>query len=151
MLPIISLLIVISLSILLTRIATVALTLTGLSREAARFQARSALTGTGFTTAEAEKAVGHPVRRRIILFLMLLGNAGIVVLGIERPGGMYLGAPQPDGLIRVGDVLLLYGRAAALEQLDSRENNFTGAVQHEHAVARQDRVAAGQDQIPANS
>lgn len=61
-----------------SRIATIAITYTGLSREAARFQARSALTGSGFTTSESEKVVTHPVRRRIILLLMLLGNAGIV-------------------------------------------------------------------------
>jgi hypothetical protein len=73
-----SVLIVLTLSLLINRIATVALTLTGLSREAARFQARSALTGVGFTTNEAERVVGHPVRRRIVMFLMLLGNVGIV-------------------------------------------------------------------------
>jgi hypothetical protein len=42
MLAAISLLVVLSGSILITRIATVALTHTGLSRETARFQARSA-------------------------------------------------------------------------------------------------------------
>jgi K+/H+ antiporter YhaU regulatory subunit KhtT len=78
MLSIISLLIVLTLSILVTRIATVALAQTGLSRESARFQARSAFTGVGFTTNESEKVVNHPVRRKILLLLMLLGNAGIV-------------------------------------------------------------------------
>lgn len=73
-----SVLIVLTLSLLVTRIATVALALTGLSRESAKFQARSAFTGAGFTTNEAEKVVSHPVRRRIILLLMLLGNVGIV-------------------------------------------------------------------------
>ena len=76
--PVISLLIVIVISMLVVRVATVALTLTGLSQPLARFQARSAFTGAGFTTNESEKVVGHPVRRRIILLLMLLGNAGIV-------------------------------------------------------------------------
>lgn len=74
----ISLLVVVTVSILITRIAAVMLTETGLSREAARFQARSAFTGAGFTTAESERVVSHPVRRRIVLVLMLLGNAGIV-------------------------------------------------------------------------
>ncbi len=73
-----SVLIVIFISLIIVRVATVALTLTGLSRELARFQARSAFTGAGFTTGESEKVVGHPVRRRIIMMLMLLGNAGIV-------------------------------------------------------------------------
>ncbi len=78
MIAIISLLIIVSVSILITRIASIALTHTGLSRETARFQARSAFTGVGFTTTEAETMVNHPVRRRIIMLLMLLGNAGIV-------------------------------------------------------------------------
>lgn len=65
-------------SLLITRVATLAFVLTGMSQEAARFQARSALSGTGFTTAEAEGVVGHPVRRRIVMTLMLLGSAGLV-------------------------------------------------------------------------
>ena len=78
MISIVSLLVVLTLSILVTRIATVALTHTGLSRESAKFQARSAFTGVGFTTNESEKVVNHPLRRRILLALMLLGNAGVV-------------------------------------------------------------------------
>jgi len=73
-----SLILVLALSLLVTRVAAVALTFTGLSRATARFQARSAFTGAGFTTAESEKVVNHPVRRRIVQTLMLLGNAGIV-------------------------------------------------------------------------
>lgn len=67
-------------SLLITRIATIALGVTGLSRESARFQARSAFTGVGFTTSEAESVVNHPVRRRVVLILMLLGNAGLVTI-----------------------------------------------------------------------
>ena len=78
MVGIISLLMVVALSMLVTRVATIALTHTGLSRESARFQARSALTGAGFTTTESEKVVNHPIRRRIVMILMLVGNAGIV-------------------------------------------------------------------------
>lgn len=78
MLAIISLLVVLVLSLLVVRVATVALTLTGISQQLARFQARSAFTGSGFTTNESEKVVQHPLRRRIIMLLMLLGNAGIV-------------------------------------------------------------------------
>ncbi|WP_419175988.1 hypothetical protein [Desulfosediminicola sp.] len=59
MLSIVSLLLVLASSILVTRIATVALTHTGLSRESARFQARSAFTGVGFTTNESEKVANH--------------------------------------------------------------------------------------------
>ena len=69
---------VVAVSILVARIATRAFMLTGLSKETARFQARSIITGTGFTTDEADHIVNHPVRRRIALTLMLVGNAGLV-------------------------------------------------------------------------
>jgi len=78
MVALVSVLIIALLSMLITRVATVALSLTGMSRESARFQARSALSGVGFTTSEAESVVDHPVRRRIILALMVLGSAGLV-------------------------------------------------------------------------
>lgn len=65
-------------SILITRFATIALVHTGLSQQAAQFQARSAFTGVGYTTRESERIVGHPVRRRIIMLLMLMGNVGII-------------------------------------------------------------------------
>ena len=78
MIAIVSLLAVITVSIVITRVATVMLTATGLSRDIARFQARSAFSGAGFTTNESESVVNHPVRRRIVLQLMLLGAAGVV-------------------------------------------------------------------------
>lgn len=77
-LAICSLLLVIVVSLLVVRVATVALVLTGLSTQLARFQARSAFTGAGFTTSESEKVTQHPLRRRIIMLLMLVGNAGFV-------------------------------------------------------------------------
>jgi hypothetical protein len=64
-------------SLLITRLATIALTTTGMSRESARFQARSALTGVGFTTGESEAVVNHPLRRRIVMALMLFGSLGL--------------------------------------------------------------------------
>jgi len=75
---IITVILILVFSILITRVASIALMHTGLSRESSRFQARSAFTGVGFTTSESEKVVNHPVRRRILLILMILGNAGIV-------------------------------------------------------------------------
>jgi hypothetical protein len=87
-----SLLLVVVLSLLINRIATVILVATGMSREAARFQARSALSGAGFTTSESEQVVDHPLRRKVIATLMLLGAAGIVaaasstILGFQRGG-----------------------------------------------------------------
>ena len=55
-----------------------ALQFTGLEKERAQFQALSAFSGTGFTTKEAEMVVNHPRRRKIVMYLMILGNAGLV-------------------------------------------------------------------------
>lgn len=78
-----ALLTVLGLSLVITRLATTALSYTGMSKEAARFQARSAFTGTGFTTSEAETVVDHPVRRRIVMLLMVLRSAGLVSILIS--------------------------------------------------------------------
>ncbi len=80
MLALATLLVVVLASLIVTRIATTVLTLTGLSKESARFQARSALTGVGFTTTEAESVVNHPVRRRVVMALMLIGSAGVITV-----------------------------------------------------------------------
>lgn len=77
MFALLSLLVVIAVSILITRVAKRALVMTGVSPEVAHFQARSALSGTGFTTNESEQVVAHPARRRIIMLLILLQNAGL--------------------------------------------------------------------------
>lgn len=91
--PIVTVFVVILLSMIVTRVATIALTVTGMSREAAKFQARSALTGAGYTTTEAESIVTHPVRRRIVATLMLVGSAGIVSV----IGGVALTFAQTEG------------------------------------------------------
>ena len=77
---IILIIIVLFISVMIRKIATVALQLTGLDKPTASFQALSALTGTGFTTREAELVLNEPTRRRIISILMIIGNAGMVVV-----------------------------------------------------------------------
>jgi hypothetical protein len=58
---------------------SIALEATGMERRKARFQALSALTGTGFTTREADDVVNHPSRRLIAGWLMFLGSVGIIL------------------------------------------------------------------------
>jgi hypothetical protein len=241
MIPIVSLLMILATSLIVTRIASVALEHTGLSRDSARFQARSAFTGVGFTTSEAEQVVGDPVRRRVVMWLMLVGNVGFVsgmvavllsaldlrsesgagllgavlvaglvllwavtssrwldrqmcraiswalrrfttldardyalllhlrdeygisrlrleagdwiagrtlgetclsgegvlVLGIECPGGNYMGAPPADVELRAGDELVLYGPAARVAELATRRANADGDRVHDEASAEQ--------------
>jgi hypothetical protein len=74
------LLITILISFIVVRIGGFALQLTGMEPEVARFQALSAFSGTGFTTREAERAVGNKMRRRIVTILIILGNAGTVTV-----------------------------------------------------------------------
>ena len=78
MYALVSLIIIISLSMLVVRVGTVALTMTGLSREVASFQSLSAYSGAGFTTDEAEEITDYPSRRRTVKMLMRLGNVGLV-------------------------------------------------------------------------
>ncbi len=244
-----TLLFVLVLSLVIIRIATVGLTMTGLSRDLAQFQALSAFTGSGFTTREAEQIVNHPVRRRIVMHLMLMGNAGIViaipsvllsflntgdartwsdtwwfrlevlgagvvvlgivasskqiervmwrinrwalsrwtqievrdytgllrvsqdytvselqvhpgdwlsghsladlqlasegvlVLGIQRAGGNYVGAPRGQTRVEPDDRLVIYGRQATLLDLDSRQEGLEGNMHHVISVTEQIDVA----------
>lgn len=73
-------LLTILISFLIVRSGAIALMMTGLDRKRAIFQALSAFTGTGFTTKEAEKIINHPKRRKIVSWMMILGNAGIVTV-----------------------------------------------------------------------
>lgn len=64
MVALLTLLSVVTISILINRVAATALVMTGLSRDVARFQARSVITGIGFTTEESRSSTPGPPRRR---------------------------------------------------------------------------------------
>jgi len=81
-------LLVVFVSFLIVRAAAIALMMTGMDRKRAVFQALSAFSGTGFTTKEAEFVVNNPVRRRIVSWLMILGNAGIVTVIITATSSL---------------------------------------------------------------
>jgi len=87
-----------------------ALAYTGLSEEVARFQARSAFTGTGFTSRETEKVVAHPVRRRIIMMLMVARSAGLVTILIS----LIISFAESGELSRLTRLGWLVGGAAAI-------------------------------------
>jgi len=77
---VVALLVIVALAFLIIRVGAVALERTGLSHDAARFQALSAFFGAGFTTGESELVVNHPVRRKIIRDLIIVGNIGVISL-----------------------------------------------------------------------
>jgi len=107
---IVALLSVLAISLVVTRVATIALMFTGLSAEAARFQARSAFTGTGFTTGEAETVVEHPVRRRIIMALMLVRSAGVITIFLS----IILSFMGPEGSGKLSRLVWLAGGVLAM-------------------------------------
>lgn len=76
-LPVIALLVIAAGSWFAVRAGSTALRLTGLSKDIAGFQAMSAFFGVGFTTYEAELVINHPVRRKIIMGLMVAGGVGL--------------------------------------------------------------------------
>jgi len=100
--------VIIAISVFVVKIASVALKMTGLDEKKAYFQALSAFTGTGFTTKDSELVIQNDVRRKIIIFLMILGNAGLVtvittlIISFERSRSNILPL-----LVNVGIVLLL--------------------------------------------
>lgn len=77
MTAVLSLLLVLALSMLVIRVGSVALLMTGVSEDVASFQALSAFSGAGFTTDEAESMVTDPARRRITAILIRLGSVGL--------------------------------------------------------------------------
>lgn len=103
-------------SLLVVRGAAIALMMTGMDRDRARFQALSAFSGTGFTTREAESIVNHPRRRRIVSWLMIAGNAGIITVIVTATSSLVSseGVEIPiNGILLVVAVVLLYRLATS--------------------------------------
>lgn len=126
MVAIATLLVVVTVTLIVNRVGTIALTTTGLSTEVAHFQARSALLGVGYTTSESDLVVNHPVRRRIVLSLMLIGNAGLVtIIGTVVVGFAGEGS-DADVLVKVGTLglglllILIAARSKTIDRLLSR-------------------------------
>ena len=82
-----------------------------------------------------------------------LSNEGVLILGIDRPGAGYVGAPASSFTIRPGDTLILYARSGSLADLDRRRRGIRGALAHADAVAehkaRSERETAGAERTAA--
>ncbi len=74
-----------------------------------------------------------------------LRDEGVVVLGVHRDGGAYVGAPDGDTVIAPGDVLTLYGREDRVAELDRRVRGDAGDRAHRAAIDEQERVEAQED------
>jgi hypothetical protein len=125
-------------ALLVVRLGTTALTLTGLPRHTSEFQAYSAFFGVGFTTRESEQVVNHPIRRRIVQHLILAGHIGLtsvivpLVVTFVNIKTMSQGMMQLGLLIAALGVLWFIIRTRAFEELVERSIKFalrrTGAL-----------------------
>ncbi|RKD29125.1 cation:proton antiporter regulatory subunit [Thermohalobacter berrensis] len=77
---IIASLIILIILIFIVEVLSIALKLTGLDLDKARFQVISIITNTGFTTNEAELITQHATRRKIAQILMLISYVGYATL-----------------------------------------------------------------------
>ena len=70
-----------------------------------------------------------------------LSGEGVLVLGVVRAGGGYVGAPAPALRLAVGDRLIVYGRAHRLHELSTRTANDQAAHRAASAEHERDIVA----------
>jgi hypothetical protein len=90
-------------SFIVVRIGAIAFQLTGLEWSLAKFQALSCFSGTGFTTKEAELITANKQRRRIASVLIILGNAGLVIMIATLAGSL---VPQETILSKLSESFL---------------------------------------------
>jgi len=105
-------------------IGSIGLEAAGILRSKARLQALSCLTGTGFTTREAESVFNHTQRRRIATWLIFIGNAGvlsvIIIMVLYLRAGL-AAPPLLHILIIIGVIvpLVILARLKVLDRLTS--------------------------------
>ena len=63
-----------------------------------------------------------------------------MVLGITRSNGDYLGAPDGETEVNSDDVLILYGRATVMRDLDERKRGYTGNMAHHQRMLDQKKI-----------
>src|SRR4030042_5928748 len=95
--------IVLLISFIVVRIGAIAFQLTGLEWSLAKFQALSCFSGTGFTTKEAELITSNKQRRKIASVLIILGNAGLVIMIATLAGSL---VPQETILSKLSESFL---------------------------------------------
>jgi Trk K+ transport system NAD-binding subunit len=65
-----------------------------------------------------------------------LNREGVVVLGVRRADGRYVGVPSGGTTIQAGDTVVVYGEAGQLDELRDRKEGTSGDEAHERASAR---------------
>ena len=67
-----------------------------------------------------------------------LAREGVLVLGIRRQNGIYLGAPSSVNRIEANDTLVIYGPYDRIEELDNRCRGPAGDEAHQEAKREYD-------------
>jgi K+/H+ antiporter YhaU regulatory subunit KhtT len=69
-----------------------------------------------------------------------LRDEGLLILGIERIGGEFIGAPNGKTKLEVGDNVIIYGRDSTIAELSKRQSGFSGDVEHFQEISKAERV-----------
>jgi hypothetical protein len=75
-----------------------------------------------------------------------LTKEGILVLGIYRDHGDFIGAPKAQTVIKAGDTLIVYGLTTMVDELDSRPKGHKGAVKHFKAEKKYEALTEDKSQ-----
>ena len=92
--------------ILTVEVAAIILKSTGMEMGKARFQALSALTSVGFTTRESEQITQHPIRRRVVAVLMVLGYLGMATV-VGSVFGSWTKKITPHQVLIAGSIFVI--------------------------------------------
>jgi uncharacterized protein with PhoU and TrkA domain len=81
------------------------------------------------------------------LLELKLPQEGVLVLGIRREEGVYLGTPTADMEIHAGDTLVLYGPIHRIEELDQRRKGHRGEQAHKEAMEELEEIVEEEHEI----
>ena len=98
----------------------------------------------GYTVVEMPDHPGNWMARKRLDELDL-PDEGVVVLGIERADGSFVGASRGHSMVHPHDTLILYGLAERLAEIDERQAGSGGDRAHQDAVRAQQRVLHEQE------
>lgn len=65
---------------------------------------------------------------------LALPKEGVLVLGVRKAAGDYIGAPTAGTTVEAGDTLTMYGKLERLEELNHRRTGVAGLYAHAAAV-----------------
>ena len=80
-----------------------------------------------------------------------LRDEGLLILGIERVGGEFIGTPNGDTMLEDGDNVIIYGRDSTIAELSQRQSGFHGDVEHYQEVSKAERVREAEKRLDESS